>query len=104
MRRITISLAAAIIIVGTTIAFSQHGPEQGGEGVLSVLSKGHAVSLTDAGGRYEIAVLTNGPEMLGYNVVELGRDYVVIEDIAHVKELRIPVYSVKAVVVLKGAK
>ena len=105
MRRITISLAvAAIIILGTSIAYSQRGQERGGEGVMDVLSKGQAVNLTDAGGRYEITVLPNGPEMLGYSVHEVGRDYVVLEDIAHVRETRIPIYSVKAVVVFKGPK
>ena len=101
-RRITICLAVvAVIILGSSIGFSQRGPERSGEGVFSVLSKGQAVSLTETGGRYEIGIFTNGPEMLGYNVIEVGRDYVVVEDIAHVREVRIPIYSVKAVEVLK---
>ena len=105
MRRITICLAVvAVIILGSSIAFSERGPEQGGKGVLSVLIKGQAVSVTEAAGRYEIGIFSNGPEMLGYKVVEVGRDYAVLEDIAHVRELRIPIYSIKAVTVLKTGR
>ena len=103
MRRLVVGIAlAAVIILGSSFAFSER--DGVGGGVLSVLSRGQAVSLTDAGGRYEIAILTNGPEMLGYNVVAVGQDYVILEDIAHVREVRIPIYSVKAVVMLKGPK
>ena len=105
MRRIAVCLAVvAVIILGTSIAFSERGPEQGREGVLSVLTKGQAVSVTEAAGRYEIGIFQNGPAMLGYNVVEVGSDYVIVEDIAHVKELRIPIYSVKAVSILKAGR
>jgi hypothetical protein len=104
MRRITVSLAVvSAIILGSSIAFSQRGQEQNGEGILSVLSKGQSVSLNDIAGRHEITILPNGPKMLGYEVIEVGRDYVVLEDIAHVKEIRIPIYSVKAVVVLNDS-
>ncbi len=102
MRQIVVFLAAvAAIILGTSIAFSQRGPERGREGVLSVLTKGQAVSISEVAGRYEISIFSNGPNMLGYNVVEAGQDYVILEDIAHVRELRIPIYSVRAVTVLK---
>ena len=102
MRRIAICLAiVGVIILGTSLAFSQRGPERGGEGVLSVLTKGQAVNVNETAGRYEIGIFSNGPEMLGYNVVEVGRDYVIVEDVAHVREVRIPIYSIKAVTVLK---
>ena len=102
MRRVAICLAiVGVIVLGTSIAFSQRGPVQGGDGVLSVLTKGQAVNVNEAAGRYEIGIFTNGPEMLGYTVVEVGRDYVIVEDVAHVRELRIPIYSVKVVTVLK---
>jgi hypothetical protein len=31
--------------------------------------------------------------MLGYNLVSVGRNYVVMEDVVHVKEFRVPVYA-----------
>ena len=69
--------------------------------MLGVLSKGQAVTVKEVGGRYEIGVMPS-VEMLGYTVVEVGQDYVVVEDIAHVNELRIPIFSIKAVSILKG--
>ena len=101
MRRVAICLAiVGVIVIGTSLAFSQRGPERG-EGVLSVLTKGQAVNVNETAGRYEIGIFSNGPEMLGYNVVEVGRDYVIVEDVTHVREVRIPIYSIKAVTVLK---
>jgi len=88
-----------MVVLASSLAFSQHGEEHG-RGVLSVLSKGQAVSIKDVGGRYEIGVMPNA-EMLGYKVVEVGSDYVVVKDIAGVTELRLPIYSVKVVSILK---
>jgi hypothetical protein len=42
--------------------------------------------------------------VLGHKVVEVGADFVVIEDIAGVQQLRIPVYSIKSVRITKIAK
>ena len=101
MRQIVVCLAAvAAIILGTSIAFSQRA-ERGRQGVLSVLTEGQAVSVSEVAGRYEISIFSNGPQMMGYNVIEAGQDYVILEDIAHVRESRVPIYSVKAVTVLK---
>ena len=102
MRRTFIAIVLlGVIVFGTTFAFSQRGGECGGHGVLSVLSKGQAVTVKEVGGRYEIGVFANGPDMLGYKVVDVGSDYVVVEDISQITELRIPIYSVKAVSILK---
>jgi hypothetical protein len=65
---------------------------------------GQAVNVKDAGGRYEIGVFANGPEPLGYKVVDVGPDFVVVQDISQVNELRIPIYSIKVVSVLKIAR
>ena len=71
------------------------------EGVLSVLKPGMPISLSDKDGGYEIGIFTKGPELLGYKVVEIAADYLVLEDISGIKELRIPVYSIKSVVTMK---
>ena len=67
------------------------------EGVLSVLKPGMPVNLMDVGTGYEIGIFTKGPNMLGYKVIEVGTDYVVVEDISGIKELRIPIYAIKSV-------
>jgi hypothetical protein len=72
-----------------------------GSGVLSVLAKDQLVNLKEVAGRYTIVVLPKGPDTLMYKVVEVGQDFVVIEDAVGVTELRIPLWSIKEVQVLK---
>jgi hypothetical protein len=71
------------------------------ESVLSVLKPGMPVSLTDSGSGYEIGIFTKGPDMLGYKVSEVGGDYLVLDDILGIKEVRIPIYAIKSVVTTK---
>ena len=100
MRRTVIGIVLlGVIVFGTPFAFSQRGEEHR-RGVLAVLSKGEAVTVKEVGGRYEIGVMPN-MEMLGYKVVEVGQDYLVVEDISQITETRIPIYSIKAVSILK---
>lgn len=45
--------------------------------------------------------MKNGSGVLGHKVVEVFSDGVVIEDLAGVNQTRIPIYSIKSVVVIK---
>jgi hypothetical protein len=102
MRRIIIGIVLlGMVAFVASLAVSQRGGEERGRGVLGELSKGQAVTVKDVSGRYEIHIFTNGPDMLGYKVLDVGPDYVVVEDIAQVTELRIPIYSIKAVSILR---
>jgi hypothetical protein len=100
-RTLTCVALVAVIALGTSLTFSQRGGTERGPGVLGVLSKGQAVNLKDSGGRYEIVVFADGPGVLPYTVIEVGSDYVVVRDIATINELHIPIYSVKAVNVVR---
>jgi hypothetical protein len=71
------------------------------EGVLSVLKPGMPISLACKDGGYEIGIFTDGPDMLGYKVLEVGVDYVVLVDVSEIKELRIPIYAITSVVTTK---
>ena len=42
--------------------------------------------------------------MQGFKVMEIGADYVVIQDVAGVTESRIPLWSIKAITRLKVPK
>lgn len=104
MRRrimITAFLAVATVAVASFAISKQPNAEQSGRGVLSVLFKGQPVNLKEVAGRYEIGIFTKGPDILGYKVLEVGQDYVVVEDVSGVTELRIPIWSVQAVRVFK---
>jgi len=71
-------------------------------GLLSVLHVGQLVKLADAGGSgYEITVIEGGPQNLAHKVVEIGSDFVVLEEFTGVQQLRIPVYSLKSVGIKK---
>ena len=99
---IVAATVAALLALGIFSASGQAPAKP--RGVLAVLHAGQPVTLKDTNGRYEINVFDNGPDLLGYKVVEVGGDYVVLQDVAGVNELRIPIYSVKAVVTLKVGK
>lgn len=62
---------------------------------LSVLSKGQKVILKETPDGYQIHVFNAGIT----EVVEVGPDYIVVEDLA--TTTRIPIYSIKAIVVTK---
>jgi hypothetical protein len=71
-------------------------------GVFAPLEKGTKVALKEAGGRYEINVIPGLAE--GHTVAEVGGDFVVLVDPSEVTEIRIPVYSIKAVTVTRMPK
>lgn len=75
------------------------GQEKSRKGFLSVLKEGQAVVLKEAAGRYEITLMEGG-----HKVIEIGPDYVVVEDIAGVTETRIPVYSIKSIARIKVSR
>lgn len=76
--------------------------EKGRKTFLAVLKEGQSVSVKEVGGRYEITLMKD--VKLGHKVVEVGGDYLVVEDAAGVSEIRIPVYSIKSIVRLKPPK
>ena len=94
---ILILLLAGVLFVASGQAGKPHG-------VLSVLHAGQPVNLADADGGYKLNLFQGGPEVLGHKVVEVGADFVVVEDIAGIQQLRIPVYSIKSVGITKIGK
>lgn len=67
--------------------------------VFSGLAVGQPVALKDHGASYEISVM--GDVAQGHTVVEIGDDFIVLEDVAGVKQITIPIYSIKGVVRLR---
>lgn len=89
-----------VTILGSALVGMAAAPkEQNLTGVLAPLKKGETVSLKDVAGRYEISFMP-GIE-LSHKVVEVGPDFVVVEDIAAFTQTRIPVYSIRAVTVTR---
>jgi hypothetical protein len=75
------------------------GQEKGRKSFLSVLKEGQSVVVKESAGRYEITLMEGG-----HKVIEVGPDYVVVEDFAGVTETRIPVYSIKSIARINGPK
>lgn len=96
------SVITAFLALGIFSASGQ-APTQP-RGVLGVLHAGQAASVKESGGRYEISLFENGPELLSHKVVDVGPDYLVVEDVAGVAETRIPIFSLKSVVTVKLSK
>jgi hypothetical protein len=69
---------------------------------LSALKEGAVVSVKEVAGKYEITVMKNAP--VGGKVIEVGTDYVVLEDPAGVMETRIHLTSIKSIIRLKLPK
>ena len=101
-QKIVLIVFFAVMLVGASLATSKATTSApSGSGVLSVLAKGLPVNLKDAAGRYTITILPKGPNTLPYKIAEVGPDYVVVQDSVGVTELRIPLWSIKEVQVLK---
>ena len=95
------SRSILILVICATLALSCPSPEASGQdkgrkGFLSVLKEGQAVVLKETAGRYEITLMEGG-----HKVIEVGPDYVVVEDIAGVTETRIPIFSIKSIARIK---
>ena len=89
------------VLLCATLALSCLSPEANGQekarkGFLSVLKEGQAIVVKEVAGRYEITLMEGG-----HKVIEVGPDYVVVEDIAGVTETRISVYSIKCITRIK---
>ena len=102
MTRPLIALFLSAFLVLGACPPTGHGQDKPRKGFLSVLKEGQSVSVKEVAGRYEIAVMKD--VKLGHKVIEVGGDYVVIEDAAGITETRIPVYSIKSIVKLKVPK
>ena len=93
-------LLTALVVLGTVSVFGQ-SPDKSHQGFLAGLKEGQSIMLKEVAGRFEISSFDDGPAILSHKVVEVGTDYLTIEDIGGLIETRIPAYSIKAVVQLK---
>ena len=98
----TIRLLAMTAALLLTIPATSHGQDKPRRGFLTALKEGQTVTLKENAGKYEITLLKNIP--LGHKIIEVGSDFVVVEDAAGVTEIRIPVTSIKAIIKLKVPK
>ncbi|HVX12159.1 MAG TPA: hypothetical protein VHC22_13340 [Pirellulales bacterium] len=97
MARSIISIATlCVLLLVASAVFSQAQPAAP-KGLFATLAAGQIVTLNDKGQLLQITTI-EGAEAGTHTVTEVGNDYIVVEDMAKVSELRIPVYAVKTVV------
>ena len=96
MPRSIIAVLLCATLALACLSPAANGQEKGRKSFLSVLKEGQAVVLKEAAGRYEITLMEGG-----HKVIEVGPDYVVVEDIAGVTETRIPIFSIKSIARIK---
>ncbi len=92
-------VVATLLLAVTATSYSQDKPKKT---FLSALKEGAVVSVKEVAGKYELTVMKNAP--VGSKVIEVGTDYVVLEDPASVTETRIHVTSIKCITRLKLPK
>jgi len=89
-----------LLVIGAIRVFAQ-APARHPDGLLTVLKAGQAIALKEVGDKYEISFFQKGDLPLGHKIIEVGGDFVVVEDMAGTREMRIPVFSIKAIILLK---
>jgi len=97
-----IALYLSAFVAVASFTATSHGQEKARKEFLSVFKEGQSVSVKEVAGRFEITLMKD--VKLGPKVIEVGADYLVIEDIAGVTESRIHVTSIKSIVKLKLPK
>ena len=102
MNRQLIALLLSAFLIAVSFTATGNGQEKARKGFLAVLKEGQSVSVKEVGGRYEITVIKG--VQAAHKIIEVGSDYLVVEDIAGVTETRIPIYSIKSIVRLKVPK
>lgn len=104
MNRPTIALLLAAFIAVGVATVSGQAPDKPRKTFLSVLKAGESINVKEVAGRFEINTFDDGLTPLSHKVIEVGPDYVTVEDIAGVAETRIPVYDIKSFVKFKVPK
>lgn len=91
-----------LVLLFLVIPATSYGQDKLKKTFLSALKEGQVVSVKEVAGKYELTVMKNAP--VGSKVLEIGTDYVVLEDPAGVIESRVHVTSIKSIIRLKLPK
>ena len=99
MRKILITILLCTVLCAAAFTTASLGQEKRSKSFLSNFQVGQIVLLSEPGGRYEIRII-KGLEV-GHKVLEVGTDYVLLEDAGGVTETMIPLTSIRSVVRLR---
>jgi hypothetical protein len=68
---------------------------------LDRLKVGEPVAVEEKDGRYQLTIFIKGPAVLDHTIVEFGSDYVAMRDLAGITDLVVPIYSIRAIRVMR---
>ena len=103
MNRSTFSLVLVTVVAVWIVSASGQAPVKQ-EGFLSAFKTDQPVILKEVAGRFEISLMNDALEPLTHTVISVEHDFLIVEDIAAVSEIRIPVFSIKSITTLKPSK
>ena len=100
-RPVIVLLLAALIAFGIASGRLPDAPRMD---FLAGLKKGQSVNVKEVAGRFEVRFFDDGQMVMSHKVIEIGPDFMTIEDISNVTETRIPIYAIKSIVKNKVPK
>ena len=90
-----------LILLGLTLTVMAQVPAEKRSTILDVLKVDQKVNLKEVSGRYEVSFFEEVPNAQGFTIKAIEADHLVVEDIAGVNLIHIPLYSIKAIVRVK---
>jgi len=93
--------ALILLIVMMFFGFSTlgHAEEKPNSGFLKVLKVGQTITMKEGFGKYQLTVIDG--MKLGHKVIEIGVDYIVLEDLSGSLETYIPFSSIQGIVKIR---
>jgi len=95
--RTAVVAAAAVAVAAAAWGAAARPAAQGAKGILAPLTVGRNVALKSAGSAYELTTFSRPTPAGPYRVIEVADDYVVLQDLGGLHDVRIPVFAVKSI-------
>lgn len=96
-----VSVVCLLILASFTTGEAQN---QQRRDFFAILKAGQPVVIKETAGRFQVIMLVDVPDAQSHKVIEVGADYITVEDVAGFTQTRIPVYSVSSIARLKSLK
>jgi hypothetical protein len=94
----------AVSLISLALVAAQPDGDPPKTGIFANLRKGQEIGLKDVGTSFEVTILADQPGPLGFTILEVGQDFLVLRDIAGIQEVRIPIYAIKSITTISTAK
>ena len=100
MKHTMLAVIAVCLLALGSITTGQ-APNQPRRDFLAALKPKQSVLIKEVGGRFTISTMDDVPDTLSHKVIEVGSDFVTVEDITGIQQTRIPIYAITSIVRIK---